>query len=116
MIHLFGMKPRRNSVQLGRYGRHLDEQPLIRNLGVEPVVYDEEQVLVSMDNMASHMEYIGWYGSNVRSQVEYRDHKAYVTYYVRLGHRYTIPSIRFEVPDSEEFKSDFELDPSGGRP
>ena len=83
---------------------------LIRTLGREPVVFDEEQVQVSMDNMAGHMEYIGWYGSTVRSEVEYKDRKAYVTYYVHPGHRYTISSIQYEVPDSDEFERDFEMD------
>ena len=82
----------------------------IRTLGREPVVFDEEQVQVSMDNMAGHMEYIGWYGSTVRSEVEYKDRKAYVTYYVHPGHRYTISSIQYEVPDSDEFERDFEMD------
>ena len=83
---------------------------LIRKFGVAPVILDTTLVLRSIDNMASHLEYIGYYGSKFRSQVEYRDKKAYVTYFVRLGQQYTIRSLAFELPDSEEFKSAFDAD------
>ena len=83
---------------------------LIRNIGTPPVIFEPEQVQVSVDNMADHMEYIGWYGSTVRSEVEYKDRRAYVTYHVRPGHRYTISSIQYKLPDSDEFERDFELD------
>ena len=64
----------------------------------------------SSDNIINHLEYIGYYGSKVRSEVEYKRKRAYVTYYVTPGKRYTIRSIDFELPQDEEFRKEFETD------
>ena len=83
---------------------------LIRKLGAEPVIYDDHQVQASIDNMKNHLEYIGFYGSKVRSEVEYKKKRAYVTYYVEPGNQYTIRSIDYELPEDEEFRQEFETD------
>ena len=82
----------------------------IRRPGSPLVIHDDNQVNVSADNMVNHLEYIGYYGSTVRSEVEYKGKKAYVTYYVTPGKRYTIRSIDFELPEDEEFRKEFERD------
>ena len=82
----------------------------IRKFGAAPVVYDAEQVQVSMDNMNNHLEYMGFYGSDIRSEVQYKGKRAYVTYHIQPGKRYTIRSIDYELPDSEEFRQEFESD------
>ena len=83
---------------------------LIRQFGSAPVVFDQSQVGASEDNMENHLEYIGFYGSKVRSEVEYKGKKAYVTYYVTPGRQYKIGSIRYELPESKEFVRDFDDD------
>ena len=82
----------------------------IRRPGAQLVLYDESQVNTSSDNIINHLEYIGYYGSKVRSEVEYKRKRAYVTYYVTPGKRYTIRSIDFELPEDEEFRKEFETD------
>ena len=82
----------------------------IRRPGTPLVIHDDNQVKASADNMVNHLEYIGYYGSKVRSEVEYKGEKAYVTYYVTPGKRYTIRSIDFELPEDEEFRKEFETD------
>ncbi len=82
----------------------------IRRPGTQLVLYDEGQVNTSSDNIINHLEYIGYYGSKVRSEVEYKRKRAYVTYYVTPGKRYTIRSIDFELPQDEEFRKEFETD------
>ena len=82
----------------------------IRRPGTQLVLYDEGQVNTSSDNIINHLEYIGYYGSKVRSEVEYKWKRAYVTYYVTPGKRYTIRSIDFELPQDEEFRKEFETD------
>ena len=82
----------------------------IRKMGAAPVVFDTAQVSASINNMVNHLEYIGYYGSSVRSEVEYKGKRAYVTYYVHPGAQYRIRSIEYELPDSEEFRADFEAD------
>ena len=83
---------------------------LIRKFGAPPVIYDPARVQGSIDNMLNHLEYIGYYGSSIRSEVEYKGKRAYVTYYVHPGQRYKIRSIDYELPDDPEFRQEFETD------
>ena len=83
---------------------------MIRRFGDPPVIFDPVQVRTSVDNMENHLEYIGYYGSKVRSEVEYKGKRAYVTYHVQPGHRYRIRSIDYELPESEQFRKDFDSD------
>ena len=82
----------------------------IRKLGAPPVIYDERQVDASITNMESHLEYIGYYGSKVSSEVKYKKKRAYVTYFVEPGQQYTIRSIKYELPEEEDFRREFETD------
>ena len=84
----------------------------IRKRGTQPVIHDDRQVKASSDNIVSHLEYIGYYGSKVTGEVTYRKNKAYVTYRVFPGKQYTIRSIDFELPEDEEFRAEFESDRS----
>ena len=82
----------------------------IRRPGSPLVVYDYRQMETSADNIENHLEYIGYYGSKVASEVEYKGNRAFVTYFVTPGKRYTIRSIDFELPQDEEFRQEFETD------
>ena len=82
----------------------------IRKRNSPLVVHDERQVQATVSNMVNHLEYIGYYGSVVRSEVQFERDRAYVTYYVTPGKQYVIRSIDFELPDDEEFRQEFERD------
>ena len=82
----------------------------IRKRNSPLVVHDERQMQATVSNMENHLEYIGYYGSVVRSEVQYKRNRAYVTYYVTPGKQYVIRSIDFELPDDEEFRQEFERD------
>ena len=82
----------------------------IRTLGSAPVIYDAAQVDASISNMETHLEYIGFYGSKVRSEVAYKGKRAYVTYFVHPGQRYTIRSIDYDLPEDSLFRREFETD------
>ena len=81
----------------------------LRKFGSAPVVFDPAQVDNSIDHIGNHLEYIGFYGSRIRSEVQYKGKQAYVTYYVQPGQRYRIRSIEYELPEDEEFRKEFEL-------
>ncbi|MBO4634677.1 MAG: BamA/TamA family outer membrane protein [Bacteroidales bacterium] len=83
---------------------------LFRKLGVPPVVYDPLQVDESIDNILSHLRYIGYYGSHVESQINVKQRKVYVTYYVALGRRYSISTIDYDIPTYGTFRQDFDAD------
>ena len=82
----------------------------IRTLGAPPVIYSEREVNASIDNMKNHLEYIGYYGSDVRYEVEYKKKRAYVTYFVEPGKQYVIRSIDYELPEDEVFRAEFDTD------
>ena len=82
----------------------------IRRPGAPLVVHDDRQVQTSAENIENHLEYIGYYGSKVTSEVKYKRNRAYVTYHVFPGKRYTIRSIDFELPQDEAFRKEFETD------
>ena len=82
----------------------------LRKIGEAPVVYDPSQVDASIENMLRHLEYIGYYGSDIESEVKVKGRKVKVTYYVTLGKRFTISEIKFNLPEDETFREDFGKD------
>ncbi len=83
----------------------------IRKMGTAPVIYQPSQVEYSTENIKRHLEYLGYYGSDVRSDIEVKGKKVKVTYSVTLGKRFRIGEITYSVPDGE-FKDDFLSDTS----
>ena len=79
----------------------------LRKIGAEPIIFDSLKVEQSVANLASHLNYIGYYGSQVSSQITVAKKKAYVTYSVQLGNRYKISDIAYEVPTYGTFREDF---------
>ena len=81
----------------------------IRKMGTAPVIYQPSQVESSTENIKRHLEYLGYYGSDVRSDIDVKGKKVKVTYSVTLGKRFRIGEITYSVPDGE-FKDDFLAD------
>ncbi len=79
----------------------------LRKIGSEPIVYDSTKVEMSVTNIASHLNYIGYYGSEVSSKVDVIKKKAYVTYLIKLGNRYKISDIDYEIPTYGTFQEEF---------
>ncbi len=75
------------------------------------MVYQPSQVEASIENINRHLEYLGYYGSDVRSDIKVKGRKVTVTYSITLGKRYRIGNVSFAVPDGE-FKEDFLADTS----
>ena len=73
-----------------------------------PAVFDRSQVASSRSNMLNHLEYIGYYGSAIEAREEHLSRgRVHVIYEVRLGKRYPIRRIVFDLPDYGSFASDF---------
>lgn len=81
-----------------------------QRMGVPPVVYDPLQVDESIDNMLSHLRYLGYYGSQIESRIRVKQRKVYVSYYVALGKRYTLSAVDYQIPTYGTFKEDFDAD------
>jgi outer membrane protein assembly factor BamA len=79
----------------------------LRKIGADPIIFDSTKVEMSVTNIANHLNYIGYYGSEVSSQVNVVKKKAYVTYSIKLGNRYKISEIDYEVPTYGTFREEF---------
>ena len=82
-----------------------------KGLGEAPVIYDQALVDRSKKSIESRLENIGYFNSNVESELRLKGQNAEVTYYVTLGNRYIIDSLIFNIPnDSPDFVKDFDDD------
>lgn len=78
----------------------------LRSIGTAPVVFNDMQVASSCDNIAKHLDYLGYYNSTVTSKIDTVRRLVRVTYYVTPGNRCRIDSIAYKVPEGE-FKDEF---------
>ena len=83
---------------------------LLHKIGRAPVVYDSTAVASSCDNLATRMEYLGYYGSKVTGTTAYKGRRAYVTYHVKPGRSYRVGSVRYDIPQGCDFTEDFYAD------
>jgi len=73
----------------------------VEKLGQEPVVYDPGLVLQSVDGMLNHLEYCGYYYSNIDFRTRINDRKVTVHYDVTPGKRYPIANIDYQVDNDD---------------
>ncbi len=108
---IFGWNPFLNLYNWS--GRNPDKavNKFIRSIGTAPVVYQPSLVDASIDNIKRHLEYVGYYGSDVRSDIAVKGRKVNVTYSVTLGKQFRIGEIAYSLPEGE-FKNDFLADSS----
>ena len=106
---LFGWNPFLNVYNWS--GKDTDKlsNRFLRKIGEAPVVYQPSQVDATIDNMKRHLEYLGYYNSDVKSDVKVDGRTVDVTYTVTLGNRYKIDKITYSVPEGE-FSEDFFAD------
>ena len=63
----------------------------------------------SIDNIKSHLDYLGFYNSDVSSEITKTGRRVKVQYTVTPGRQYRIDSIRYNVPEGafgDEFRAD----------
>ncbi|MCQ2173914.1 MAG: BamA/TamA family outer membrane protein [Bacteroidales bacterium] len=72
-------------------------------------IYSESVVESSVLNINNHLKYLGYYNSDIKTEVKYKGKKAKVTYLVHPEGRIRIDSILFRLPDNRELKEDFNL-------
>ena len=84
----------------------------VKKIGVAPVVYEPDMVDSSIENITNHLDYLGYYGSDVSSDIDVKRRNVNVTYKIRLGKRIPIKDIEIFLPDNAEFSNDFLSDTS----
>ncbi len=72
----------------------------VKRIGKEPLLFDEDLVESSKNNLITHLEYLGYFNSDVDSSVETdKKRKTTVTYRVMPGNRYTVDTITYKAKD-----------------
>ena len=71
----------------------------VTKLGQAPVVFDPSLVEDSRENIATHLRYIGYYGSKVQASAHVHKQQTVVDYNVTLGRQYPVRQITYEVDD-----------------
>ena len=82
----------------------------VKKIGVPPTIYDPDMVDNSIENITNHLDYLGYYGSDVGSSIKVKRRNVKVTYNVSLGRQYPIEDIEIVLPEGGEFASDFIAD------
>ncbi len=106
---IFGWSPSVNIYNWSNPGKDDWINNALRSIGVAPVVFDGFRVASSRDNIAKHLDYLGYYNSTVTSRVDTVRRLVKVTYTVHPGTRCRIDSIAYKVPDGE-FRREFDRD------
>ncbi len=79
----------------------------VQKLGKAPVVYDADMVDSSIENIENHLEYLGYYGSDVDSEISVKKKKVKVRYNINLGKRFPIKEIEYVLPERGDFAESF---------
>lgn len=85
---------------------------LVQKIGQAPVIYDADMVESTVGNILDHLEYQGYYGSKVETNVSVKGKKVSVDYDVTLGKRYPITEMNYVLPERGEFREAFLQDTS----
>ena len=108
---IFGWNPFLN-VYNWTNGRGKAWDRIVQKIGVPPVVYDSELVQSSISNMENHLQYLGYYDSDVEGLIKVKRKKVKVTYKVTLGKQIQIEDIVLDLPERGEFRTAFLQDTS----
>lgn len=109
---LFGWNPFLNVYNWSNPKRDTAFGRFFKKIGVAPVVYNPELVNSSVENLERHLEYLGYYGSNVEANVNVKRKLVSVEYLVTPGKQFRIKDINYNIETGEDFASDFMSDTS----
>ncbi len=84
----------------------------MQKIGKAPVVYSPDMVDSSIENIRNHLEYLGYYGSDVDSEISVKKKLVTVTYNISLGKRFPIKDIAYVMPERGDFAATFMADTS----
>lgn len=75
----------------------------LKRIGETPQIYDEVMVERSIDQLEQYMDYKGFYGAEIKSEVEFNEkkQKAQLKFVVKSGERYTIKRINYHFVSPE---------------
>ena len=71
----------------------------VQRLGQAPIVFDSLLVTKSIPNMLTHLQFQGYYDSDIQDFLDVDNENAIVTYKVKLGKQYPIKDIKYKIED-----------------
>lgn len=107
---LFGWNPFMSIYNWADPDKETGMAKFLRKIGTAPVVYSPLAVESTIENIENHLEYIGYYNSNVASDIRVKGRKVAVNYLVHLGKQYPIDSLSYTLPERGTFAEDFRAD------
>lgn len=108
---IFGWNPFLNIYNWSN-GKGKGWDKFVQKIGVAPIVYESDLVDKSIESLTDHLEYLGYYGSKVDSEINVKKRRVYVTYKVDLGKRIPIGDIILTLPPEGDFTETFLKDTS----
>lgn len=72
-----------------------------KKLGTAPVIFDSTLVEASVANMKNHLDYLGYYNSDIKTEVVTKDKETTVTYSVTPGNTYSIREINYVIKNAD---------------
>jgi len=72
-----------------------------QGLGTAPVIFDSTLVESTVENMKSHMDYLGYYNSDIKADIATKDKEVTVTYTVIPGKSYSIRDVNYVIKNSD---------------
>ena len=109
---LLGWNPFLNIYNWSTPGKDTGWDRFVRKIGVAPVIYDPSLVEISEENIAKHLDYLGYYHSKVDADIDVKGKKVRVNYLVKLGKQFKINDIEYVLPEYGPFAADFLSDTS----
>lgn len=82
---------------------------IFKKIGTEPVVFDPDLVEGSVQNIRTHLEYLGYYDSEVSAEVSTKRQITRVKYTIDLRGRRDLSEIKYDIPEGE-FSDEFNAD------
>lgn len=83
---------------------------IFSKLAVAPVLYDANSIPSSVNNINNHLEHLGYYGSEIKTEADTTGKKVRITYSVTPGKQFTIDEIRYHIPEDGIFPEEFAAD------
>lgn len=78
-----------------------------KGLGEAPVIFDSTLVEASVVNLKNHLDYLGYYNSDIQTDISTKDKEVTVTYTIVPGRTYTVREVNYIIknPDLNQILS-----------
>jgi len=91
-LGMYNASPQCDSCWLGTF---------MKRMGEPPVIFEPDLVDNSVGNVEMYLRSLGYYYANVKDSIQYKGHKANVTYTITPGETFTLRNISYQLDDEQ---------------